>query len=362
MLIYFILLVLAPIGMLLAQLTSVRDKLFSKFFMYSVSIMLILVAGLRSSDVGTDTNNYVYSFGSERVEDSDILDNPSTSEIGYLFIEKTARNLSNEYWVLLMLIAIVVVGFNMRTIYVLSENYAISIFVFIALGSYVFFFNGARQGLAAGIFGISMIYLMKGNFKKYLLWIMIAFLFHRTVLIAIPLYFLFRTTYSLKNLIITTSLLVLFITSINFILRFFPDTFGNKYLAYEDRGASGAVLLTVFFVMITVIFIHFRQFIAENDLKYYDIYLNATIFTALIYVLVQVTGQDVNMVRLTLYSSFGIILIWPIIFRNVSYFRSPLPRLGFFIGHFVFFYIYLNKMSNLVPYSFSSEWLNSFFY
>ncbi len=97
-----------------------------------------------------------------------------------------------------------------------------------------------------------------------------------------------------------------------------------------------------------------RQFITNTQKDIYDIYLNmVTIFT-LIFILVSIAGLDVNLLRMSLYFSLGSILIWPIIFKTMRKKLKPLVMLFFIIGHLMFFYIYIGKMSNLYPFSFNS--------
>jgi len=313
-------------------------------------LLMVMVAGLRSSFVGTDTNQYVGNFSSERVVKYNPIENPSRTEIGYLLIEKVARTLSDNYWVLLTLIAVIVVFFNLKAIIKLSANYTTSIFVFLTLGVYLFFFNGARQGIAASIYAVSIIYLIKGNLKKYVLWVLFAALFHKTVLITLPAYFLIRTKYSLKKITGSLVLSLVLISSWVFLIKLFPGFLSDHYLAYIDRGATGGYLLTFFYFTMALFFIVIRKRISAKDKNLYDVYLNLTLFHTLIYVVIFISGEDISMLRLAHYFSFGFVLIWPIIFRNVNLFKSIFPRFVFVAVHLLFFYIYLSKMSSLVPY------------
>lgn len=317
--------------------------------------LLVLVPGMRDRHIGTDTSIYIGHFESDRVANTKISEYSLTDEVGYKILEKLALNLSNDYWVLLTLIAIVGVLFNLRVIMKLSVNYAMSIFLFITLGTYLFMFNGARQAIAASIFGISIIYLIKGNLKKYILWVLIAALFHKTIMITLPLYYLFRLRYSIRSLtIIIVSSFVLFGFMYS-IISLLPDIYSDKYMQYEDRGATGAGLLTIFNVITTIFFIYVRGYISNQDRYQYDIFLFINIFSSLIYALVYINGQDVNLVRLTLYFSMGTILIWPLIFKNIIVFKSVLLKSLFYLFHLIFYFIYLGKMSRLTPYKFNPD-------
>ncbi len=342
---YFILLLVVVLLALVAKKAK-NDKILYHSVIFFIFLLPVLFAGLRDGSVGTDTNNYIGMFQSDRVY--------SSLEIGYLLLQETTRLFSNEYWVLLTLIAAIVVFFYYKTILILSRNHTISIFVFITLGTYLFFFNGARQGLAAAIFSFAIVAVVNKDYKKYYLWVAVAFLFHKSVLVTLPFYYLLRKKYSLKNLVILLGSLLIMVLVFSQLLTVLPDAMTSRYSQYIDRGRGGGLLLTIFHVIILSYFIFMRQYISRSQKGIYDIYLNmVTIFT-LIFVIVSVLGLDVNLLRMSLYFSLGSILIWPIIFKTMRKKLKPLVMLFFIIGHLMFFYIYIGKMSNLYPFSFNS--------
>lgn len=342
---YFILLLVVVLLALVAKKAK-NDKILYRSVIFFIFLLPVLFAGLRDGSVGTDTNNYIGMFQSDRVY--------SSLEIGYLLLQETTRLFSNEYWVLLTLIAAIVVFFYYKTILILSRNHTISIFVFITLGTYLFFFNGARQGLAAAIFSFAIVAVVNKDYKKYYLWVAVAFLFHKSVLVTLPFYYLLRKKYSLKNLVILLGSLLIMVLVFSQLLTVLPDAMTSRYSQYIDRGRGGGLLLTIFHVIILSYFIFMRQYISRSQKGIYDIYLNmVTIFT-LIFVIVSVLGLDVNLLRMSLYFSLGSILIWPIIFKTMRKKLKPLVMLFFIIGHLMFFYIYIGKMSNLYPFSFNS--------
>ena len=68
----------------------------------------------------------------------------------------------------------------------------LSLFVYIASGIYTVSMNGIRQSLAAAIIFAATKYILDGNFKKFLLVILLASTIHQTALIFIPIYFIVR--------------------------------------------------------------------------------------------------------------------------------------------------------------------------
>lgn len=350
---YFILLLVIVLLALIAKKAK-NNKILYRYILYFIFLILVLFAGLRDSSVGTDTNNYIGMAMSDRIANESIFQSESSMEIGYLLIQKTFRLFSDEYWLLLTLIAAIVVFFYYKTILKLSENYTISFFIFITLTTYLFFFNGARQGLAAAIFSFAIIAVVNKDYKRYYFWVAVAFLFHKSVLITLPFYYLLRKKYSLKNLVILLISLFLMILLVNQLFTLLPDTMISRYGQYIDRGSEGGGLLTIFHMITLSFFIFMRQYIARGKKGIYDIYLNmATVFT-LIFVIVSILGLDVNIFRVSLYFSLGSILIWPMIFKATASKIKPLIMMFFIIGYLMFFYIYIGKMSDLYPFSFNS--------
>ena len=82
----------------------------------------------------------------------------------------------------------------------------------------------------------------------------------------------------------------------------------------------------------------------------HDIYLNLCIFSSLVYLVVITTGADVNFIRFTLFFTMGYILIWPIILKNHPSSNQLIFKISFYSIHILFLYIYLQKMSDLIPY------------
>ncbi len=320
---------------------------------FFIFLLLVLFAGLRNGSVGTDTNNYINMFQSNMIVNISPFDSASTMEIGYLVLQYTVRLFSSESWLLLASIATIVIFFYLKTILILSEKFAMSMFLFITLATYLFFFNGARQGIAVAIFSFSLIALINAEEKKYYFWIFVSFLFHKSVLIALPFYYLLRKKVSLKNIIKLVIILFILVALFSQLLIFLPGDSLARYTQYVDSAQTGGELLTIFHIIMLSYFIYMRQFISYSRKEIYDIYLNLAIVFTSVFVIVGIFGMDVGLLRIAMYFSLGSILIWPIIFKEISRKIKPLIYLFFIIGHLMFLYIYIGKISDLNPYLFN---------
>lgn len=323
----------------------------SNFCFLIIFVILVAFAGCRYRSIGTDTNQYVDFFESNLAIKSGIFELFNTLGVGIVAIAKFIRYFSSEYLYFLTTVAMISVYPSLKTMKVLSYNYFISIFIYITLGYYLFFFNGAKQGMAASIVGFSMISLVKGDFKHYVFWILIASLFHPTALLMILFYFVLRENPTLRKKVISTIILITGFLFAFYYFNHYSDSFSERYAAYFYRGARGGYLLTIFYVGITFVLIILRRYIKSNDYPLYKIFLKLNILTSFIYIVVFFAKLDVNFIRITQYFAFGTILIWPIVFKNIPWMQNLYVL--FIIIHIIFFYFSLDQIANLTPYRFN---------
>ncbi len=358
MIIYFLLVVIVT-TLLIKSNRNQYPKEFKGFFIFLSALILIIFAGFRSNEIGVDTNNYISFFNKFDVNQS-IFDIDSKRAIGFQILMYISKSISQSYWSLLLSIAIICVFLTYRTLKKLSSYLTVSVFLYMTLAFYLFFFNGAKQGLAASIYGIALVNLVNKNFLKYLFYVFLASLFHKTVIIMLPFYFILQLRFSIKKMIVFSVLSFVSIYFIGTILSVFNDDFQNRYGEYLDRGKSGGVLLGLFFTLNALLFVFMRKYISKAKLRVYDIYLFLTVFLALIYLVVISTGLDVNLIRLTLYFSFGHLLIWPIVLKDVPIFKLSIAKRLFYLVHLFFFFIYLTTMRKYTPYQFNDLFSNIF--
>jgi len=345
---YFFILILVSVFVFFAQ--KHKNILFD--INYTIALLiLVLFAGLRERTVGTDTNNYAGIFEDVNYGKFSLMD--TTLEYLFLFLNKVAFVFSENYISLLICIALIVVFFNFLIIKRLSSNPWLSVYVYITLGSYVSFFNGARQALAVAVFGMALLEIKNKNFKRYLFWVIVASLFHKTVLVMLPVYFILNTKFSYKKTIfigVIFSLLIVFMSSL---LSILSGNISNRYSTYNDRGATGAYLLTFFYIILTGFIIFWRKYISAGSAEKYNFYLNICVYHTLIYIVVQILGVDINLIRLAFYFQLGFVLIYPVLFKEIKIFKNPVTCILFLGIHILFYYISLGRMSNLVPYTFN---------
>jgi len=155
-------------------------------------IILALLAGFRGLE-WSDTGVYVWSFQlhTPSLFDFSFSDIPyGYSERGFYFLQVLVRTITDNYTIFFLVVSFV-------TFYFLHKDFKqYSIFPLVGLCTYIARFILGRNfiqiraGLAYAILLLSIKYIYEKDWKRYFLIVFIAWLFHRSCILAIPLYFI----------------------------------------------------------------------------------------------------------------------------------------------------------------------------
>lgn len=187
---------------------------------FSIIAILIpsVIAGVRSSNVGTDVKTYVVGFFSyaQNASLSQFL-NYTEMEIGYSILMYVIAKITNDMGWMLFVSEFITVG----CIFLFAYNKRKQIPIWLVMASYFFLaynrsLNIMRQFISLSIIIYSLIYFEKKQFKIVGLLFVLALSFHTTAFLSLPMYFImyiYRNDYFKKSR--TTILLLIFvITSI----------------------------------------------------------------------------------------------------------------------------------------------------
>ncbi len=279
-------------------------------------LVLWLISGLRFN-VGIDYNIYSY-----------IYYHPLSTQAAfvepiYLYVNKILRNLGFSSQSFFLLVSFVTLFFIFRGIKKYSTDFYLSLLLYVIIAFYFESMNLIRQYLALSVFFIAYEYILKKNFFKYLLCIIVASLFHLSVLIMIPFYFILRTKFSRIVLLafVVISLIFSYINIISFLLKYIlMFVSDNKYLVYLyniNPAVSNTGLKLIFTNLMCVVFLVFYDRISKKDVNNYiliNFVIIAVIFSNIF------INFDV-MFRFHLYFYIFIILLIPE-FISIFEFRS----------------------------------------
>lgn len=323
------------------------DKVVQGFCLFVVGGALILFAGLRDLRIGTDTGTYIRHFYAS--ESFDIV--TERQDFGYYVLSWFARWLSDSYAVLLVLIALIVVVCYMVTITRVVRQYEMALYLFVALSVYTFFFNGARQGLAAAICFLAIPFLLERRLWPYLALVAVAATFHKTALIILPLYWIASAQVRWTRLVILGFATLLTVAFLGVFVGLAADILSDKYARYADIGEGGGKIWMSYLVAQGALLYLFKPFVPDLGGRYARL-LNIYLVGLVPAVASTLSAVDPSgILRLHLYFSPVTILLWPMVLEQ---FRTTAVRGLFLIGlvtvTLTFFVMTTSTFSHLIPY------------
>lgn len=164
------------------QIENAKSKQTRRLLFVALFLVLFLVAALRY-DTGIDYWNYVSIF--ERYQMGMDL---SYIEWGFMLLVGIISSLGlGPQWVF-VIISFFTILFFIKAFYEQSESFTLSIFFYMVLGYYFYSFNSIRYYLAVAIAFYSLKYILQKKYLPFLVWILVASAFHKSVLVVLLFY------------------------------------------------------------------------------------------------------------------------------------------------------------------------------
>src|SRR5690625_2292333 len=160
----------------------------NKILTFGALASLVATAGLRSN-IG-DTFNYKNIYVENEFTWEYIF---SQKDYGFGILQMILKNyISDDLQIMIFTSALITNVLIVMVFYNYSRMIDISLYVYITGCVFLISMNGIRQVLAAAIAFTAINYLLKGNWFKYSLIVLLAASFHQSALILIPIFFLVR--------------------------------------------------------------------------------------------------------------------------------------------------------------------------
>lgn len=328
----------------LARLKVVKNILLLIIFLFTV-----LFVGLRSSNIGTDTNSYIYM-----LENLDLY-NFYTMEPLFFFYSSIIDFFLNgefKYLVYFTLISLITWFFFYKGI--IDNGFLICLSVSVVFSQTNIFydqFNTIRQLIAISIIFFSFKYLLNFQYRKYFIFCFLASLFHYSAFISILFFILFYFR----------SYFIYFIFFIPVLFYgFFKYLFGflvglnSKYNAYIDSGididflGKGALLSNVLILGLLVFFI---KYINSKLIDRYKFFLGVVIIGFFLQLIINYYSiGGLGAIRVTYYFNLGYIFIFNYIYLS---FKGDYRLLFLLVSLFVFSikFLYMLQNTTLPDYS-----------
>lgn len=344
-------------------LNKYTKQKFKNVFLLILTIQMTLIVGLRSNEIGIDSIRYTRHFLAVSNYDTmqEILD--SSSEIGYILLQRIISMFTDRYSVLFMIVAFSSYSILAFFIKKYSSNYFLSYFLFITLGFFHFSFSGMRQTIALAIGFIAFHYAFEKKPKSFLITVIIAMVFHSSAIIILLVYPLLNI--KLNNIYIVLASLGYIIV---YILRFRIGEFLTIYY-YDDRAnimlerfnvSTGLGGLALFIILLLILGFILHPPLTEEENQLF----NGTFLTTILSLYLQTLSSfSYLFTRLNLYYFIYLLVFIPMLFNKSKYYLfqnikiNGLLKITLLLSLIIFFSIYyLNGVERnidlLLPYKF----------
>lgn len=244
--------------MLFALVKSGRIEV--KRVMFISAFLLILIVALRSPSMGVDLGGigrggYIdayYHIG--EMSWSSIFSSREylNYEFGYILYSKLLYCIYPNHQFLLIITAVLSICPFWILFSKYSKNYFFSILVYLSMPLFLLSYSGLRQSIAIGLCCIAALSLCEKKIIKFLIWVLLASLFHSSALffvLACPLYYI-----KMKQ---KTRLLLLVLLPIPYLnkTKLFValcNLFGYSYQITETGAFMFLIFLVLLYVFVTL--------------------------------------------------------------------------------------------------------------
>jgi transmembrane protein EpsG len=331
-----------------------------KKYITIISVFLILQSGLRNVAVGSDTYGYYLSFKAIKKTSWDsIFQNFYTvyqlgegKDPGYPLFEKVIQSFTNEYQVLLLVIAVLFFAALGNFIYKNTTrlNDAIMAFIIYSVLFYSFFsITGHRQTIAtaAALYGFE--FIKKRKIIPFAILIICAATIHKSVVLFAPFYFIAPIKKSKQLNWVILLLLPVFMVNRNAISTYFKVMGGFE--EYGINQEAGTFTFTAMFLLITIVALKRSDRILKSNPNM--VYAFNAFALALLFI--PLTWVNPSAMRVVQYFSIFMLLLVPEIIHSFASISVKLKRDITIAVIVVLIALMIKANANAAPYGFFWE-------
>jgi len=288
-------------------------------------LLLFCLASLRW-ERGTDWGAYVGLF--ENVDNVFYL---LAFEPGFYYLNYFVAAVSDNYTIVLVIQALIIYSLH----FYIFRKYSLQPFVSLMIwfGFYMGSIFFVRFNVAVALTLFSFVFIEERKFWKFLLCVILAFLFHRSAILFIPAYFLYNKTFTRKQILmgmlLSFFLSIIFEIGLKFLGQINLGIISEKALTYAEEGGDYAAEPTRSAFQIMLVGSSYRILLLLLIIGFfYDLYKENVIFRGLfnlyfagMCIFVIITPVSVAVARMAQYYEYFQFLLIPFFIMRFE-FRS----------------------------------------
>ena len=204
-----------------------RQQACNGLCLLSIFVILFAVSACRLN-VGNDYAKYVEFMHLIACDAYDYV----PTEVGFNVLVTVLYELAGaeNFLLVFAVFAFFTLWLFLKAMYEQSDSFGWSFFLFMAFGFYFSTFNTVRYYLALAMALYSIKYVLKKEWGKFVLLVLLGSAFHKSMLVVIPLYFLATLAWKKWQM----ALMALFCTTFLFLQDFYLKVVVFLYPSYED--------------------------------------------------------------------------------------------------------------------------------
>lgn len=235
-----------------------------------------LLAGVSACRIAVGNDYWVYCHNFRLIAQGRHV----SSEFGFNYVVKWMQDIFgyNNYLPIFGLFSLVTVFFFIRAMHDQGIWYAASLYLLLTGGYYFNSLNSVRYYLVLAVALFSMKYVLRGEYGKFILWILAAASFHKSVLLVIPVYLLAKWLAAAKLKKYHVILLSAGIASLILFQDLYRELIFLFYPFYEgsafDTGELSLVNIAKCLGTLLLALLCYREGIRENMVNRFYLFLN----------------------------------------------------------------------------------------
>lgn len=326
----------------------------SSMYVFFWGTILVLLVALRSTDVGNDTHMYEYIFNSMKSYDS-YLDwvavhtYTSGTDHGYYILCFLISRFA-DYRVFLVISAILTVSPVIYVVNRFSKNIPLSLILYVCFPYYTFCMSGLRQSYALALISIAYCFVKERKVWHYLIVCVVAFSFHSSSLLFVPVYWITKIRNTKKTRIVIVLAILLCFVFRNDIWNV-ATLFARQQYTSND---AGGVMMCIFMILSAILGIYYRRVFLEPNADLNTSEKELLYLQVLAAMIVPLSLINSAISRIYFYYHLFFILYVPVLLQSI---RSRNERLIILLGYlFIAAYflvsIVMNPIQHYNPYLF----------
>lgn len=315
-------------------------------FFYIVLLTLVLISGLRYMDYYL-SDEWVYRIKYGIIGNDSFINIIKSSEFGFNMLNWILYKISKNPQTIIFVCSLITNIYLVSTIKRYSSIFWISMYMYICMGVYDTSFNIIRQFLAIAIVYGGIKYLVKRQFKKYLIMVLIATTIHTSAVIMIPIYFISNKKVSIKTALKIVTIAIIAIIIFEPVVNLISSVIGginpriDQYLSAITTGSGYGVnplRVVVYICPLVIAFINKGAIEVKN--KNIDLFLNLYLIGSMIMI---VSLKFVYIARFAEYFTIALLILIPDILTSFK--NKNINIIVCFISSILYFIYFIYLMS-----------------